>query len=629
VNLYFSSVAGTVYPNGELVVSRITPLPSFPPDSANAFHLTNYYIINNYGTNSSFTALDSLQFSGLNLINGYTAPGNYSLYKRPSMAYGNASWGNSLGNAFNLSGSTNGDGQLRFPGSSVTSFSQFVIAAPKICGMKSSSILTSAASVCSGSGTNLSLSEAYDKNLYSFTWYSSSASNGTYSQIGKDSAGLATGPLNGTTYYKCTITCKSSTPNTFTTPAVAVQVTAPYTFSSQPSTAAVTYCQGATASPVSVSVGSGPVSKYEWYQNNAASTSGGTRVATTTSTALSNSYTPSTASNGVTYYYAIVYAADGCNTKSNVSGAITISTGPVISAQPSAATISYCTGMAAAALTVTASISSGSLSYQWYSNTINATSGATSIRGATASSYIPATSTTGTRYYYVIVNPTATCKATSTLSGAITVNATPATPNSLSVSGGTSKNGVLSNCPVITPTATTYTYTSSTVTNAASYEWLLPACATGTAGTLPNSIAVKYSGIKSTDSIKVRAKSSTGCNSAFRTVKVTGASNCLPTCNTLLTYSIPLQTSASAIENSLLQTTLFPNPSYHDFMLTVSTISREKVQLNIIDLQGRPIRQMEMEPDATLRFGSELTAGVYILSIAQGKQTIYRKLVKY
>ena len=61
VDLFFPTTTAAVYPNGELVVNRINPLPTFLPDSANSFHLNNYYIINNYGTNSSFTALDSLQ----------------------------------------------------------------------------------------------------------------------------------------------------------------------------------------------------------------------------------------------------------------------------------------------------------------------------------------------------------------------------------------------------------------------------------------------------------------------------------------------------------------------------------------------------------------------------------------
>jgi hypothetical protein len=112
-------------------------------------------------------------------------------------------------------------------------------------------------------------------------------------------------------------------------------------------------------------------------------------------------------------------------------------------------------------------------------------------------------------------------------------------------------------------------------------------------------------------------------------VKVTNGTNCSPVCTSLLTNSISLQAPGSAIENGLFQLTLFPNPTYNDFTLTVTAQGRDKIRLNIVDLQGRPIRQMEMGPDATMRFGSELSAGVYILSVMQGTQTLYRKLVKY
>jgi photosystem II stability/assembly factor-like uncharacterized protein len=629
VNLYFSSNTGTVYPNGELVVSRLTPLPSFLPDSANALHLDKYYIINNYGTNASFTALDSIQLSSVNLIDGYTAPSNYSLYKRPSFAYDRQTWGSALGTATYLSGTSNGNGQLRFSGSSVNSFSQFVVAAPRICGMKSSVINAVASSLCAGSGTDLSLSEGYDKNSYSFAWYSAATSNGTYVQVGKDSAGLSTGVLNSTTYYKCTISCKSAAANLFTTPVITVQVTSPFTFNSQPSTTATTYCQGSNASALSVSVSGGSVEKYEWYRNTISSSTGGTLVTTNTSSSLSNSYTPSTASNGTFYYYAVVYAPGGCSTRSNVSGAITVSTGPVIVAQPSSSNVSYCSGVPATPLSVTATISTGSLSYQWYSNTVNTTSGGTSIRGATSSIYTPPTGTTGTRYYYVIVNPTATCRATSSVSGSITVNATPATPNSISVSGGSSKSGVLSSCPVISPTQTTYTYTSSTVTNAVSYQWALPACATGTATASINSIAVKFTGIKSTDSIKVRSRNSAGCYSPYRAVKATNGTNCTPLCTLAAVNNAEPSAAPAPVENGEFFVELYPNPSQNDFNLSVQSSGHDKIIVTVSDLQGRILKKLETVTDASFRFGAELHPGIFIVKIEQGKTFAFRKMIKY
>jgi len=76
---------------------------------------------------------------------------------------------------------------------------------------------------------------------------------------------------------------------------------------------------------------------------------------------------------------------------------------PYISAQPVSG--SYKKGAAAAALSVTASVSDGgTLSYQWYRNTANSTSGGTAVGiGAT---YTPSTAEVGTLYYYVVVTST-------------------------------------------------------------------------------------------------------------------------------------------------------------------------------------------------------------------------------
>ncbi len=76
-------------------------------------------------------------------------------------------------------------------------------------------------------------------------------------------------------------------------------------------------------------------------------------------------------------------------------------TAPIISSQPSSAT--YITDASAIALSVTASASTGTLSYQWYSNTIESTTGATAINDATTSTYTPSTASNGTTYYYCIV----------------------------------------------------------------------------------------------------------------------------------------------------------------------------------------------------------------------------------
>jgi uncharacterized repeat protein (TIGR01451 family) len=71
------------------------------------------------------------------------------------------------------------------------------------------------------------------------------------------------------------------------------------------------------------------------------------------------------------------------------------------------------------------------LTYQWYSNTINSTSGGTLISGATSDKYTPVTSNSGTLYYYVIV--TGSCGSATSNVATVIVNPLP---TAYSVTGG-------------------------------------------------------------------------------------------------------------------------------------------------------------------------------------------------
>jgi hypothetical protein len=132
--------------------------------------------------------------------------------------------------------------------------------------------------------------------------------------------------------------------------------------------------------------------------------------------AASSTYTPEKIT-GTTYYYAVVTntytdPVDGAKTKTTTSAvaAITFAMAddivtPVISGQPQGA--SYAASAAPAALTVTASVDSGTLSYQWYRNPANSNTGGTVISGAVSSTYTPE-KITGTAYYYAVVTNTYT-----------------------------------------------------------------------------------------------------------------------------------------------------------------------------------------------------------------------------
>ncbi len=112
--------ASGTYPNGELVVTKVTNAPDQNAGSSSATPNT-YWVINNYGTNNNFSELTSLQFNGLTGINsGNTS--SYQLHKRGSNNDG-ASWGSPVDNADAASPTS-----LSFTtGNGITSFSQFTI----------------------------------------------------------------------------------------------------------------------------------------------------------------------------------------------------------------------------------------------------------------------------------------------------------------------------------------------------------------------------------------------------------------------------------------------------------------------------------------------------------------------
>jgi hypothetical protein len=123
-------------------------------------------------------------------------------------------------------------------------------------------------------------------------------------------------------------------------------------------------------------------------------------------------------------YYFRAQSAFGC-WGTQGSADVVIITPITITTQPATATQSTClNGTAFTALTVAAT--GATPTYQWYSNTTNASTGGTSIGGATSVSYTPLNTATGTKYYYCIVSGVSPCTAvTSAASGAITVNTSP------------------------------------------------------------------------------------------------------------------------------------------------------------------------------------------------------------
>ncbi len=116
--------AGT-YPDGEVVAFHLFSNPDTKPDTRAA--VPGYFIINNYGLNTTFTHPDSLKFSRLNITHPVYTAGDFKLFSRATGDFGNT-WSAELDSAATLN-YVHGSSSLTWKNNSyITSFnSQFII----------------------------------------------------------------------------------------------------------------------------------------------------------------------------------------------------------------------------------------------------------------------------------------------------------------------------------------------------------------------------------------------------------------------------------------------------------------------------------------------------------------------
>ncbi|MGB5418559.1 PKD domain-containing protein [Algibacter sp.] len=161
-------------------------------------------------------------------------------------------------------------------------------------------------------------------------------------------------------------------------------------------------CLDGAVTPLTVSVNGPGTPSYQWYSNSTNSNTGGTILTGETN----SSYIPPNNPVGIIYYYCIVSFSSGagCNEIISDVAIIEIVEGIQIDTNP-IATQSLCVGGdIASALNVTHSGGTGTISYQWFSNTTNSNTGGTIIASATNSSYLPPTfNTSGNYYFYVVI----------------------------------------------------------------------------------------------------------------------------------------------------------------------------------------------------------------------------------
>jgi hypothetical protein len=283
---------------------------------------------------------------------------------------------------------------------------------------------------------------ASDGGTLSYQWYynTSNSNSGGTAIIPSGTSTTYNAPrstADNTRYYYCIVTnTKDGATATTTSNVVYVTVRAKAvapTITTQPSSYTVNYHATATqALTIAATASDSGSLTYQWYSNTSNSNSGGTAITTSGTSATYNA--PRSTADNIKYYYCIVTNTKNETTASTTSSVASVAVrakavAPTITTQPTSKTTTTDT---AVSLTIAATASdSGTLSYQWYSNTSNSNSGGTSLSGATNATYSPPVSSAGTVYYYCTVTNTkneTTASTTSSVASVVVSHANAVAP---------------------------------------------------------------------------------------------------------------------------------------------------------------------------------------------------------
>jgi hypothetical protein len=167
-----------------------------------------------------------------------------------------------------------------------------------------------------------------------------------------------------------------------------------------------------------------------------------------------------------------------------------------------------------------------------------------------------------------------------------------------------------------------YTYSLASIPgNATSLLWTVPASGTLVSGQGTRSITVSYPNTVVEGTVTVKAVSNCG-TSGIRSLIVK-----LAPCpaNPANTYTKGVINNAP----SSMEVTVFPNPTTSLFNVKVTTSSVENTKARLLDVQGRLIKTISINPNETITLGSDLKSGVYMLEVLQGEVRKVVRVVKY
>uniref|UniRef100_UPI00404A0FDF PKD domain-containing protein n=1 Tax=Flavobacterium sp. TaxID=239 RepID=UPI00404A0FDF len=224
----------------------------------------------------------------------------------------------------------------------------------------------------------------------------------------------------GNFYYYAQVTLSGTGCGVATTNTSLVEVVADPLINQQP-ISVQTLCEGSLATTLEVQSTGGTGSfSYQWFSSNTNNTASGTEI----SGATNSFFTPLTNMVGTQYYYCeISQTGAGCSVISNIAEVIVVPS-PTFTTPPMSSSV--CLDGLPTLLLVDFINGTGTVSYQWYSNSDNNTTTGIAIANATNETFLPPSNITGTIFYYVIVSfSEGGCTSITSQTAAITINPLP------------------------------------------------------------------------------------------------------------------------------------------------------------------------------------------------------------
>lgn len=122
-------------------------------------------------------------------------------------------------------------------------------------------------------------------------------------------------------------------------------------------------------------------------------------------------------------------------------------------------------------------------------------------------------------------------------------------------------------------------------------------------------------------------RSSAGNSVSSKTIPATGSYQEIGTWSTIQ-VTPQFISSLGKVTDTEVGIKVFPNPSSNEFTLTLQSDGEKLVQIRIMDVTGRLVKQISTPAGQLIRFGAELKPGVYFVEVKQDEKRTVLKLVK-